>query len=101
MKGFFTAVSADDREGLKKFLTPKSAEQLLAMKSLRDDLGRWHGVKEIRLAAFPRLIVSATGSKGAATLSFVMEVTDSAGVTRRVASAALAVRTGDDWLLGE
>ncbi len=99
LRGFFAAVSADDRAELKKFVTGRGGEQMLAVKSIKDELGRRSGVKEIRLARFPRVSVSG-GERETYKLGFVMEVTDNSGEIRRISSAAVAVKENGAWLLG-
>ena len=99
LQGFLAAISSDDRDALKKYVTVRGAEQMLAVKSIKDELGRRRGVKEIRLARFPRVSVTS-GDKGIYKLGFVMEVLDSSGEVRRVESTASAVRQEGAWLLG-
>ena len=102
VKGFLDAISKEDKEKVKQYVTENIGELLDKSESLQKDLLQLSDIKEIKLQSMS-LLSASSGNKERTIISFpiTLLVTKEDGTqVEKILPSVTAVKTSQGWLIG-
>lgn len=102
VKGFLDAISKEDKEKVRQFVTESIGELLDKSESLQKDLLQLSNIKEIKLQSMS-LLSGSSGNKERTIISFpitVLVTKEDGTQIEKTLKSVTAVKTSQGWLIG-